>query len=201
LGESVALAQQRRLDAVSKLWGALLNVRNNFPKIFTYLDVLLAAEYETFDHKKLEGLSRFSLESLGDMSGDKSEPIEILRPFVGEYLWYLFYVYLALHLRIAVIYANNRAAGKFVPWYHDGPTVKMLASVLTENELASFRNLSHGQINSVRLLIESKFLGAGDKIISGEKTGDFAAEQATRIARAAIELTSKSALSINELKH
>jgi hypothetical protein len=198
LGVSVAMAQRRRVGGVSDLWKALLNVRNNSPEIFTFLDVLLPDEYATLEHHQFKTFEPdISAEALLKMVGDNAKTIETVRPFVGEYLWYLFYVYQAIHLRVAFLYTTGRAKANHTPWYEDAVSLKLLASVITQDEMASLKQLKVGQIKLMRQLIESKFLAAVDRIISGQAIGDFAAEEAARIARAVAEVAAEKGSNID----
>lgn len=84
LEESAAIAQQRRVQDVSELWNALLNIRNNSPEIFTFLDVLLPDEYSTLNTHAFKKFNPdISVGAIEAMAGDKFKTIETVRPFVG----------------------------------------------------------------------------------------------------------------------
>ena len=192
LGESVSLAQRQRVEGLTALWKALLNVRNNAPTIFTFLDALLPDEYDTLHRHEFKTFTDdVTPESLRAMAGENAKTIEWVRPFVGEYLWFLFYVYQGIHFRITMLYWEGKQKQRIPPWFQDEGTLKLLASVATEEELGRFRKLQWGQIASMRQLIESKFLRTADRIISGQATGSVAVEEAARISKAVAEVNAQ----------
>lgn len=189
LEESAAIAQRRRVDGVSELWNALLTIRNNSPEVFTFLDVLLPEEHSKLNTHKFKTFNPdISTAAIQVMVGDKTKTIETVRPFVGEYLWFLFFVYQAIHLRIAFLHTNNRSKNSYTPWYSDSTTLNLLKSAASSMEIEDFNRLRVGQINAMRQLIEGKFLAASEKILSGQTSGTFAAEEAARMAKAVLEL-------------
>lgn len=197
LGESAAMAHQRRLDGVSELWKAMLNVRNNSPAILTFLDVLLPDEYANLHERQFKTIDPdVPPSTLQEMAGATAKTIEQVRPFVGDYLWLLFYVYQAIHIRIVFLYMNSRASGIYKPWYQDEPTIKLLGAVASEDEMRTLQKLRVSQIHSMRQLIESKFLTTSERIISGQTTGIATGESAARIAREIAEFDAKSAAAL-----
>jgi hypothetical protein len=188
LNESVSIAQRQRVDGVSELWKALISVRNHSPGIFGLLDVLQPDEYSTLHGHNFKAFKpEISPEDIKLMCGDELGTIERVRPFVGEYLWFLFYVYQAVHLRIAVRFAGEWTKGQFSPWYQDSPTIQLLETFLTGEEMSQFLELKFGQIRFTRELLESKFLAAAERVISGQTAANFTAEEAARINKAVSE--------------
>lgn len=193
VAESHAIAHRRRIDGVALLWKALLDIRNNFPTILTILDVLEPAKYSTvLDHKQFQSLADgLSPQGVGRMATDLTKSIEEVRPFVGEYLWALFFAYQVTFLRIPLHILTERLNGGDAPWYGDLATLGLLASVVTSEEFATFTSLQYGHIAWLRRVMESKFLGASARIISGRESSDFALGEAGRIMRYASELEAK----------
>jgi hypothetical protein len=188
LSESVSIAQRQRVDGVSVLWKALISVRNHSPGIFGLLDVLQPDEYSRlYGHDFKAFNPEISPEDIKLMCGGELGTIESIRPFVGEYLWFLFYVYQAVHLRIAVRFAGEWTKGQFSPWYQDSPTLQFLETFFTGEEMSQFRELKFGQIVFMRELLESKFLAAAERVISGQTAANFTAEEAARISKAVSE--------------
>jgi len=189
LGESLALAQRERAAGVAELWRALVTVRNNAPSIFTLLDALSPAEYSTLqDHQFKTFDPNIGVDDFRKLAGDSERPIEAVRVFVGDYLWFLFYIYKGIHIRIAMLFADGRSKRTFVPWYQDTGTRTLLASALTGEELKAFDFLKFGQIAHMRQVIERKFLDAANRIISGRDVSEVATAEATRLARAVLEV-------------
>jgi len=188
LSESASIAQRQRVDGVSELWKALISVRDHSPGIFVLLDVLQPDEYSTLRGHDFKAFNpEISPEDIKLMSGGELETIESVRPFVGEYLWFLFYVYQAVHLRIAVRFASEWTKGQFSPWYQDSPTVQFLETFLTGEEMSQFREHKFGQIRFMQELLERKFLAAAERVISGQTAANFTAEEAARINKAGSE--------------
>lgn len=87
----------------------------------------------------------------------------------------------------------------YTPWYSDSATLDLLKSALSTIEMNGFNELKVGQINAMRQLIERKFLEASEKIFSGQTSGTFAAEEASRMATAIWETSRESGKSISEV--
>lgn len=191
LSESASIVQRNRIDGVSTLWGGMLNVRNHSPSIFTLLDALLAREYQDINQHTFKVFEPdIPVDTIKKMVGEASQTVESVRPFVGEYLWSVFYAYQAIHLRIAFLYTSGREKNIHTPWYHDQTTTNLLKSLLNSNEMAEFEKLEFGHIKWMRQVIESKFLSAADKVFSGQQIADSTKEEAARIAHAADALAS-----------
>ena len=93
--EGQKAAMERRLAAIDRLWERILYLRGHLPSIIGLIDYLTVDEYKSEKYKPLileftEDPPRQRLGSILDQGGDQ---IERARPYVGEYMWSLFYCY------------------------------------------------------------------------------------------------------------
>ena len=192
-GEGLSYSQKFRVDGVAFLWNEIVNLKTYFPHIFMLVDAMLRDEFIGFfdrDFKVFD--SNINKEDVERFSHSNNDIAEKHRIFVGDYLWYVFYVYKALHTRIVFLYMHDRDKGVLTPWYEDKGNVSLLSSIMTKEEMDNFNGLKLGKIDEMRRVIERKFLDTSDKVISGENIGNFAVEAAARMADAALEYNRKA---------
>jgi hypothetical protein len=184
-GESHTAYQTHRIHAIKELWEAILHVQRHSPNIFTFLDVLLPSEFdEVLSTRPFQTFSDVSFEDISKMTSDKAMEAQNHRLLTGEYLWSLFSAYLALSARIAMLFKTGREKSNVVAWYMDSGCISIVRSVCTSSEFAEFEQQQHGKIIWIRNLIESKFLLASSRILSGQSSSEMAMEEAGKIASA-----------------
>lgn len=114
--------------------------------------------------------------------------IEEVRPYVGEVVWSLFYVYQAINIRIVFLaWSFAHADEEKIYWYKDEGTLSLLRLALSKEEMDKFDYLKMGKIDYFRKIIEEKLLKSWKKLLSGE---DFR-EEALQHAQAIISATAK----------
>jgi hypothetical protein len=180
--EGQKAAMERKLSAVDRLWSCVVQFRSDLPAGLHVLDVMTADEYKgTKDHptfQKLAGdLSKESLVHLTTLTPD----IEKVRPFIGEYIWAVFWCYQAILARILVLLQTGRTDAEKLEWYKDTGTRNLIKEVLMPAELAEFDSTTFGKRSWLQRRLESKLLGATHRIISGESFGAESLEQASLI--------------------
>ncbi|HEX7636576.1 MAG TPA: hypothetical protein VF427_15040 [Noviherbaspirillum sp.] len=186
LTESYALAHKLQTEGIARLWKAFLNVRNSAPAVLAFLDILAPSEYsDPKVQQRIKGLAAdLTIERISKIADEMQQGIEEVRPFIGEYLWALFFVYQAIMLRISFLAHNGQLEGRYEEWFKDGPTVRLLENVATPDEMQRFHSLQFGQIDWTRKLIEGKFLITSQKMVSGKLAVDDLFFEAQRIAQA-----------------
>ena len=190
--------QQRRLRAIEDLWNATLRIRESIPNIVVLQDIFTREEYpQIFTREKYAGsLEELTLEGIGTALYGASRDVESSRPFVGDYLWSLFFAYRAIMGRFWVLLVFGREdASNIVHWSMDSGVRQLLEAVLTSSELDEIYKARLGGVESTRKTIEAKILNAANRIISGEEASKLGLDQAKKIAAAAsaVELRSRQA--------
>lgn len=184
--EGQKAAIEMRMRAFDRVWKAILALRNNTGAITTFLDHFTVDEYkELKDHKTFVAL----VGELDDSRIQKMMPdlgVEETRPYVGEVVWALFFVYQALNIRIVLLswQASEKDENK-IHWYRDRYTRSLLEAALNPDELQKFDSAQIGKVSYFRRVIESKILVHWHRLISGAEFGDEALKQAEKILEAA----------------
>ena len=171
---------ERRASAVDALWREVLRIRNESPTAVFMLDILKPSEYDGFvtDDRLRPMVPELEDGYPGILS---NAAIEDVRPFVGEHVFTLFFIYRAVHGRICFLLESGVKAGKVTPWFEDQGIHQLLSTVLTDGEWQAFTELNHGHVGWMRSLIEGKMLGELRKIIAGEISTTEGLEQAQRV--------------------
>ncbi len=188
--EGQQAAIERRLSAIDKLWGKVLHIRGNLPPILTFIDVLTVDEYKAAkDHPTFQQLAgELSLKKIANMH----DSIENVRPYVGEYLWAIFFAYQAILLRLLFLLHLGRDDAAKIEWHKDQGIRQLMKSVLTVGEMEKFDQTKFGKVSWVQELLESKILDSSRKVISGEEFGAESFEQAKVIQQLATQINAKS---------
>ena len=100
------LILQKRLSAVETMWSAVLELRERLAGSVFFYTILVPSEYDSVfeDSKTSHLVAPITDELIADSMG-RTTPVEIYRPYLGETLWFLFFVYRAFLGRL------NKAAG------------------------------------------------------------------------------------------
>ena len=186
--EGQKASMERKLNGVDRLWNCILQLRDNLPPVVALMDVLTVDEYKgASDDPQFRSLT----EDLTDekIIGLASQNIEDVRPYVGEYVWTVFFCYRVLLLRILFLLRLGRDDTEKMEWHKDAPTRAVIAVVLTPEELNQFDQTRFGKMSWLRQRLESKILAAAQKVISGETSGTESLEQAHLIQQRISQLS------------
>lgn len=190
--EGQKAAMERKLHAVDTLWARVLALRSSLPPILGFIDILTVDEYQGIkNHATFLALSEsWSMEKVTTLV-DKN--VELVRPYVGEYPWAVFFSYQAVMLRIVFLLHEGRTDSSKLEWHKDSGTRQLIRAVLPAEEFAEFEASTFGKITWLQRRFESKILDAARRIASGEEFGSHALEQARLIQQKAALLNSPSA--------
>ena len=193
--EGQKAAMERKLDAIDKLWDKILMLRKSQPPIMPFIDIMTVEEYKDAkdnpNFKPLrEGLSEgLSKEKLDNIFDSGEGPIEKVRPYVGEWMWALFYCYRTVIVRLSVLFQLERDdTAEMEEWFKDEGIRQLVKTVLNSDEFREFDQLPFGKWSNFQRRIDSKLLAASKRVISGKEFGTDTVEQAWLIQKAADEL-------------
>ena len=179
--QSHLVAHQKRLDAIADIWKSFIRTRDNLPFVLQYQSLFSQEQMKNV----VDELSPQRWESFRSQKGSETE---LVRPFVGEYLWSLLSAYESVCLRTVALLWQWRLKGSGEAWYEDEPTLRVVRAVTTEGECQYFIQLEFSKLSWFKSLLEKKFLAATSQIISGVASTDVAVEQAQRIFAAVNDL-------------
>ena len=168
-------------------WSTRCDFKLTHYPIIGFIDVMTVDEYKSAkDHKTFQALTdELSLEKIISLVNEK---IERVRPYVGEYLWAVFFSYQAIMLRILYLMHLGREDAEKIEWHKDSGTRQLMKAVLTADEITEFDKMKFSKVSWLQRRLEVKVLTAIQKIISGEKFGAESLEQAKNIQQRAANL-------------
>ena len=192
--EGQKAAMERKLNAIDKLWDKILTLRGGLPPILTFIDVLTVDEYKgAKNHPTFQALSgELSQEKVATLAGGEGGQIEKVRPYIGEYLWALFFSYQAIMLRLLFLLHLGRDDAAKIEWHKDQGIRQLMEAVLTAGECNEFDQMQFGKVSWLQRRLESKILAESRKIISGEEFGAESLEQARLIQQRAAKVQADS---------
>lgn len=133
-GESLSLFQRERVNGISVLWRALLDTRSNIPAYVYVLDMTSFDNVMPSYEEVKDRLGDVQIEQINKFSMLPYKEAEMVRPFVGDNAWSLYYLYHGIVARIVFHYYKCSQDRKFTPWHSDNYTVEMVESLLTIDE-------------------------------------------------------------------
>lgn len=165
--EGQKAAMERKLQAVDKTWKTLIDFRGKLPAILGFIDLLTVDEYKKVkDDPTFVSLAQDLSEA--KIAGFAQWDIEDARPYVGEYIWSLVFIYRTIFLRTTLLLFWGRMDAEKIQWHKDESIQQLISAALSKNEKTSFDQQQFGKIVWVQRQLEIKILSAMQKIISGE---------------------------------
>jgi hypothetical protein len=112
-------SMERKLDAIEKLWAHVVKLRTTLPPILAFIDVLTVDEYRGAKHHPAFQAM------VGDLNEQKigsfvDSSIEHTRPYVGEFMWAVYFCYQAIFLRLLMLLHLGRNDASKLDWHKDG---------------------------------------------------------------------------------
>jgi hypothetical protein len=151
------------IDSMEKLWERVLAIREFSSRFTFFQSILLEEEYGDVVSGKIKGIVPvISQEEFDKQVHNLTADIEIVRPFVGETIWLLYYIYAAFSMRQAFKVQEGLKNGELYTW-DKGPGEKpdsfkqqVLGVVFTEQELSQLD--AHTAIPWITRSLETKIL-------------------------------------------
>ena len=200
LNESVRLSfsegqkssMERKLQAIDQIWSEVMKIRNTIPPLMTIVDAMKANENhrnsEILNHELIKN-TNWSENEFKDKIKSISNSVAECRPYVGEFIWAIFSVYQAIHLRVCIgLKMGEISVDDVVKWYEDEVIQQIISAVLDKGDLKTFNNMEYGKFAWLQRNLEQKLLTQLNRIISGELYGD---EIQQKFAATALETLSK----------
>ena len=174
---------ERKLDSIDKLWAELLRLKHQCPSILPHINVLSVEECrQMYSRQKYRELvSEYPIEKIAEYIEDKENNVENARPYIGEYLWSLFFAYRQIMGRILYLLYTGLEDENKALWDKDKGIRQILNAVLTQNEIDEFNRLRLGKLALLQRKLEAKILVEAQKLISGEELGAESLKQAELI--------------------
>ncbi len=166
-------AQERRLIAIEHLWQAVLKIRLVTGSMLFLYDLLLQDEISALKRNAsiLAEVPK-TVDEYMIWARKADDNLEIDRPFLGEKLWFYFWAYRAVALRVCMRISKGIEDGEIPPWdkKKDGTEealFQVLRTVLSEKEIKFSKEQRIGGPSRALELIEQKILIESETWISG----------------------------------
>lgn len=153
--EGQRVSAEWRIKAADTIRRDVLALRNKTSAPLTELDILDPVEYQLF---VTDSRSRSSVLRLEDRQMVATHDIEQARPFLGEKLYALVFIYRAIVGRICFLLERDVQKGHITLWFQDDGIKRLLREVLTPDEMKQFEGLTKLRVKWTRNLLEEKIL-------------------------------------------
>ena len=183
-----ATSQERRLKAIQVLWDNILSIRESVSSYVFFYDILLPSEYEdSYSSIPDKMIPETTQDDFSRNSASKTTNIEKHRPFLGERLWFYFFIFRAFSYRIELKFIEGRDKKQIYSWKKgfDGEPdrfLDVLNQVLTEEQLDQALKARTGSPRMVMNFIEQKILVEMNDIISGTSAAQFSLSEGLKLA-------------------
>ncbi len=196
--EGQKASTERRLAGIDRLWGSVVHLHRKLPVVLTLLDVVTEKDLDSLkDNADFNQLAAPLTEAnyvalVSSIASDDGEPVELERPYVGEYMWAIYSSNQAILLRAALLLRKALEDPSKLHWHSEPATRGLITSVLSPEELRDFDRLEFGKISWLRQNLEWKLLSAARNMISGKQFGNETLEQARLIQQRVAEMNRPS---------
>lgn len=165
------------IDAVSALWGLIVEMKHSFGGMVTFDSVFLANEAadafkdETKHKRRIAFVEkhRDEFENLA-ANGAVLEPnLDRHRLFCGDRLWLVFFITRAVYMRGSLLIARSFQTKDFNDWRKDSGIRQLLSAVLTKDFIDDVCARPAGGMTAAIAQLEAEFLHEATRVMSGSK--------------------------------
>lgn len=165
------------IDAVSALWGLIVEMQHSFSGMVTFDKVFLADEAaeafkdEAKHKRRLDFVEkhRNEFENLA-ANGAVLEPnLDRHRLFCGDRLWLIFFITRAVYLRGSLLIARSFQTKVFDDWRKDKGILQLLGAVLNKGFIDDIIARPIGGFGTAIAQLEAEFLHEATRVMSGSK--------------------------------
>jgi len=182
--------QEKKIQATAKLWKRVLKIRKVCHSAIFFYNIVHPSEYnEVFAKPNMKAMISNLDDSVVDQIISDPEDFESNRPFLGEKLWLLFFIYRAFFGRITLILVDGLKKGKIKDWRKDHGVHSLLKYVLSNEQITAVTVESPIAMHKAITLLEAMLLEEISLIISGSKASKDTFELAKKLG----ELTGEMA--------
>lgn len=149
--------------------------------LFPY-SILQPEEIVSLDinHEMLDGIPK-DFTSFGVQHRDPGTHLELYRPFLGEDLWFLFWLYRVVALRMAFRVTQGIEKKRQLPEWDDDSVIELLRTRLSEDEITFLRKQKIAGPQRTLELLELKILREAEARISGTHAGELSLKGSLKI--------------------
>jgi hypothetical protein len=170
LSSGQKVAQEKKIQAIEILWKNIIEIRDGLQSAITFYKILLPSEYnDVFTKSNMRLMISDLNEGQIAQTISKTYDTEIYRPYLGEKLWLLFFIYRAFLGRISHILIDGLNKGTIEDWRKDNAVHSLLENVFHDEQMKAVTNESPIAMHNAITLLEAMILEEISLIMSGEK--------------------------------
>jgi len=165
----------KTIESAEILWKAILTVKKEFSDLVFLLSILNPDEFVSLFHKDDSG-PLATVENYRDIkyTTDKiehisSSQVEETRLFVGDRLWYLFFVLRAFHGRLGYLFYKSFGKNEYFDWRNDHVILGQLRQVLDDSAIEEAGQDPFSGVPTIVSHLESEFLREATRVMSGSQ--------------------------------
>ncbi len=188
---SFNIANTKKIEHIEKFWNSIIQIREiNYGTEFIY-SFLLDSEIEKLYTDQGIGSKNIREQYLTKISANYSDTsdkaskikseIDKQRPFIGEKLFSLFYVYFTFSMRSTYLLIKDSSQGKCNIWKSDSALIKNLQDNLNEAELEYLKSKDFGSYQTAIALLEAKMTNEIHYSLTGEEAVDNSIKQVEKL--------------------
>lgn len=186
------LVHQKHIEAVERLWSAVLMLRNRLSQAFFLSDILLPEEYDHVldrSSKLFEYVHVLSDDMITEVMSSVDH-IEKDRPLLGDTLWFNFFLYRAFRGRAEYLLLDGVKKGHIQDWRTDSGIKELLEYALPREKVTFLLESGYpiGFLKQAANEIESLILKEIALVVSGEQSSLKSFEIATKLREVAASM-------------
>ncbi len=133
-----ALRAERRLAATERLWSAVLAMRDILSPAVFFFTILAPSEYDSaFEKPQVSAMFASVTDKLLADAMTRVSLVENDRPYLGERLWHLFFIYRAFLGRLTALILIGKKRGHIGDWRNDDGVRQLLGPALSDQQAGS----------------------------------------------------------------
>ncbi len=159
LNAASSAANPKIVAAVESVWAAMLKLREASSDTGYFADLTTKEEWCGLPSRPRQAERVLAIAEGGAARQRLMEElaaVENVRPFVGELIWSMFFVYRALVLRVAVIIERNLSRRTLPYWYEDNGIQEFTRPLLTTEEIALVERYPINRHRQLTAMAEAK---------------------------------------------
>jgi len=164
------------VEAVNTLWRVMLDIREAYSSLIVFEHVFRVRERQDAlaqkDHVRI--LRFVSDYEYQETITARDQPFLVVdferhRPFCGEKLWLIFFIFRRIYLRCGYLTGQSLASRKYTPLIEDRGIVQLLRAVVSEELIKQAQHDEFNGLASAIGQIKGDFLKEAARVMSGSK--------------------------------
>lgn len=186
-------SNEKRIEYLDKVWNGMMVIKQNIPSLI-YIAYNILSKEEIIDLPNTKNkyirkdIDEFEPEKYFVNNNNIINEIEKTRPFIGEKLWIIFFVYQAFIGRLTFLIQDGLNKGKVEYWIDDDSFFKkMLGNIIKPNELVQLLDNQFSAYNNIINFLEYKALNDISEQITGKKMTEESLKRAIELSKMTIK--------------